>query len=345
MSTKQQRAMADKIARVCARLKQAETVLIVMQDYPDPDALAAAAALRELARACGVSTVSLACAGFIGRAENKALLKYLNLNVQTLSAVNLQQYDCMAMVDTQPGTGNNGLADEVVPDIVIDHHPIHKATRRVPIFDVRRRYGATSTILYEYAVAMTVTFSVPVITALLYGIRSDTNDMGREAGQADMDAFLALYPRSNKRMLGRIRMARVPREYFSAMRSALDKARSYGPCLVSELGTIQNPDMVAEMADLLLRDEETCWALCCGVYNNRLLLSLRTSDMQADAGKVMLRITGRRGTGGGHPAMAGGQIVLRDNSKEDAARQTEEVVARLLRLLKVTDTACRPLIA
>jgi len=342
LSTQRQRARAGKAARVCDRLARAQTLRILMQDYPDPDALGAAAALRELAHACGVSSVSLTCAGFIGRAENKALLRYLNLNVQSLAMVKADQADCLALVDTQPGSGNNGLPIERVPDIVIDHHPIHKATRRVPLYDVRRNYGATSTILYEYSLAAKLTLSVPVVTALLYGIRSDTNDFGRESGQADQEAFLALYPRSNKRMLGRIRMARVPRAYFAVMRTALDRACSHGQCLVSDLGRVDNPDMVAEMADLLLRDQETTWALCCGIYEQRLLISLRTSELQADAGNVIQRAVGRRGTGGGHQAMAGGQIVLRDD--EDIEALAHDVVRRALRALKISCPDGRPLI-
>ena len=342
MSTQRQRAREGKAVRVCDRLAAAKSLRILMQDYPDPDALGAAAALRELAHACGVSSVSLTCAGFIGRAENKALLRYLNLNVQSLATVDTDQSDCLALVDTQPGTGNNGLLPDQVPDIVIDHHPLHQATRRVPLYDVRRNYGATSTILHEYSVSAGLTLSVPVVTALLYGIRSDTNDFGREAGQADQEAFLALYPRSNKRMLGRIRMARVPRAYFEAMRTVLNRACSYGQCLVSDLGRIDNPDMVAEMADLLLRDEETSWALCCGVYEQRLLISLRTSDLQADAGQVIQRAVGRRGTGGGHQAMAGGQIVLREG--EDVTALAQAVIGRTLRALRISDKDARPLI-
>ncbi len=326
------------------RLAGCDNLLVVMQDYPDPDALAAGAGLRELARHRGEVVTSMACGGFVGRAENRALCRYLDINVLPLSSVNLNDFDCVAMVDTQPGTGNNGFPEGVLPDIVIDHHPVRNTTRRVEVYDIRGRYGATSTILYEYLRLSNVALSVPLATALLYGIRSDTNDLGREAIQADIDAFLTLYPIANKRVLGRIGMSRVPRDYFEAMHMALERARSYGDCIVADIGEIGNPDMVAELSDLLLRDEESTWAMCCGIYDGRLLMSLRTSDVKADAGAVMRRVAGRYGTGGGHSAMAGGQIRIADAPERDAASVTRAAVERLLRILKMPPGRGRKLI-
>jgi nanoRNase/pAp phosphatase (c-di-AMP/oligoRNAs hydrolase) len=334
----------EKARRVRERLANCDNLLVVMQDYPDPDAIAAAIGIRELARQSNEVVTRLACGGFVGRAENQELVRYLGTNVLNLAAVNLNDFDCVVMVDTQPGTGNNTFPEGLLPDIVIDHHPVRNLTRRVPVYDVRGRYGATSTIVYEYLKQANVPLSVPLATALVYGIRSDTNDLGREATKADIAAFLSLYPMANKRMLGRIGAARVPRDYFDAMHTALEHARSHGVCLVSELGAVRNPDMVAELSDLLLRDEETTWALCCGVYEGRLLLSLRTSDQKADAGSVMHRVVGRNGTGGGHNMMAGGQIRISGGAGDDAESVTHGAVTRLLRILKVADEPERRLI-
>lgn len=334
----------EKLLRLQKVLAGKRQLLIVLQDFPDPDALGAAAALRELARSVCESTTTLACAGFVGRAENRELLRYLGLNVQPLQQLSLEPFDCIAMVDTQPGAGNNGLPDTHVPDIVIDHHPIRGTTRKSPFFDVRKRYGSTSTILYEYLMEAEVDIPIPVATSLLYGIRSDTNDLGREAIQADIDAFLGLYPAANKRILGRIGMARVPRAYFQVMLKALKKADSHGECIFSDLGEVDNPDMVSEMADLLLRDEETSWAMCFAVYCGEILISLRTSDLKVDAGKVMRRIVGRLGTGGGHSVMAGGQILLASKTRKEIQSVKELIVARFLRSLGATSEPSRRLV-
>ncbi len=324
---------AGKCARLMALLKDRRTLLIVMQDFPDPDAIAAAAALRELAKSQGDVTTTLACGGFVGRAENQALLRYLGLNVQPLANTPPSNFDCIAMVDTQPGAGNNALDVQIVPDIVVDHHPIRSITRRSPFFDIRSLYGATSTIFQEYLDCSRVAVPVPLATALLYGIRSDTADFGREATQADIQAFLSLYPSSNKRMLGRIAMARVPRAYFQAIAKALTGAKSSGNCVFTDLGPVSNPDIVAEVADLLLRDEETCWALCIGMHGGELLISLRTWDLSGDAGRQMHRLVSPDGTGGGHSAMAGGQIPLGTTDPVQIQKVVNRVISRFLRNL------------
>jgi len=325
--------VAEKLKRLREVLAGKKTLLIVMQDFPDPDAIAAAAALRELVKAHQEITTTLACGGFVGRAENQALLKYLGLNIKSLQGLNVAAFAAIAVVDTQPGAGNNGLGRDVIPDIVIDHHPKRPQSRKVAFSDVRRRYGATSTILHEYAVVAGLPISVPLATALLYGIRSDTADLGREAIRSDIEAYLALYPICNKRVLGRIAMARVPRSYFRAIGMGLRNAHSAGNCVYTLLGSVENPDIVSEIADLLLRDEETTWALCIGAYGGQLLLSLRTSDLTANAGKVMSRLVGRSGTGGGHTVMAGGQIPVASAGPAAFHKRAHEVVARYLRVL------------
>jgi nanoRNase/pAp phosphatase (c-di-AMP/oligoRNAs hydrolase) len=307
------------------------SLLVVVQDFPDPDAIAAAAALKELFRFFENGSASVACGGFIARAENRALARYLDLNLLHLDAVRPADFDLVALVDTQPGTGNNALGCERPPDVVIDHHPIRCLTRRVPFYDIRSRYGATSTILAEYLREAGVPLGVPLATALVYGIRSDTHDLGGDATQADIDAYLALYPASNKRMIGKIEMERVPREYFALMVTGLRQARTYGRCIVSGLGTLDNPDMIGEIADLLLRNEDSTWVLCFGVHGGRMLLSLRTREPGGDAGRMARHLVGRHGSAGGHNAMSGGQIPLASGSPAEIRQVERRIVGRLLR--------------
>jgi nanoRNase/pAp phosphatase (c-di-AMP/oligoRNAs hydrolase) len=301
---------AKKVDRLLALLKGKSSMLIVMQDYPDPDAIAAGTALRELANAKAEVQCSFAHAGTVGRVENRALVEYLDLNLRSIRDLDIDRFDLVAMVDTQPGTGNNSLPHGVIPHIVIDHHPIRHATRGAEFTDVRSRYGATSTILYEYLVAAGIDIGAPLATALVYGIRSDTQDLGNETIRPDIEAFSALFPIANRRMLEEITSRRVPVAYFQLLIRGISGAQVYGPCIVSNLGETDNPDMIGEIADLLLRREGIAWTLCYGRFNGRMLLSLRTSDPAANAGRIMRAIVGKYGTGGGHNALAGAQIDL-----------------------------------
>lgn len=334
----------QKLNKLQKTLEDSKTLLIVMQDYPDPDAIAAASALRQIANAMAGSSCTLTYSGGIGRSENQALARYVGLNLRLIDELNPENYDRIAMVDTQPGTGNNALDIDICPHIVIDHHPIRHATRSVPFTDIRRRYGATATILYEYLVEADLKIEVNLATALVYGIRSDTQDLGREATQADINAYLALYPSANKRMLSRIEHTTVPRAYFQVIAAGLTRATMYGPAIISHLGTVDHPDVMGEVADLLLRNEESCLALVHGVHKSRLLLSLRTSGDTTDAGRLIQKIVGRQGTGGGHSSIAGGQIPLEDESNKTLSAHLKRIRDRFLKAARCGTEKGEPLV-
>jgi hypothetical protein len=83
---------------------------------------------------------------------------------------------------------------------------------------------------------------------------------------------------------------------------------------------IDQPDIVPEIADLLLRMEGKTWSLCTGVDGDRLYLSIRTTNPRAEAGNLMRRLIGKAGRGGGHGTMAGGYVMLDKRHQRLAAR-------------------------
>ena len=309
------------------------SLLIVMQDNPDPDAIAAAIALRKLADNIAGIKSSIAHGGMVGRSENRALVKYLNLNLNDCAYVDFGKFDLIAMVDTQPGTGNNSLPQDRTVDIVFDHHPIKKTTRSSKFYDVRVHYGATSTILAEYLTLAGIEIEMPLATALLYAIRSDTQDLGREACNADVGAITQLFPIANKRMLSRIQRGSVPGEYFVMLANALKNAHVYEDTIITELGDIDNPDMIAEVADLLLRHDGIEWVMSSGVFNDKLLISIRANDEKKRADLAIKKIVSRIGTGGGHLTYAGAQVPLGDQKSLKNIPKTEKIVRN--RFLKI----------
>jgi nanoRNase/pAp phosphatase (c-di-AMP/oligoRNAs hydrolase) len=240
-----------KLAQLHEIFKETKTLLIVLQDNPDPDSIASAMALRKLANTIAEIQCSIAHGGHVGRAENRALVHYLSLNLRPISEIDFHAFDLLAVVDTQPWTGNNSLPAEMEPDIVIDHHKCRQETRNCRFTDIRSGYGATVTILYEYLLAARIEIDSPLATAMLYAIRSDTQDLGRDTTKADLDVVLAVYPIANKRMLSEIQRGRVERNYYQMLSDGLRNARVFGPAVVTGLGTLENPDMIAEIAALL----------------------------------------------------------------------------------------------
>jgi nanoRNase/pAp phosphatase (c-di-AMP/oligoRNAs hydrolase) len=259
--------------------------------------------------------------GIIGRAENKALVRYLGCPLRPLADGELSGSPSIALVDTQPGAGNNVLPPSMDVSIVFDHHPVRPETAAAEFTDVRPDVGATSTILTEYCQATGLEVPSLIATALFYGIKTDTMGLGRGASQSDVAAYFHLQARIDVQALVNIERAQVPREYFKGLVSALRSASIYGDTLiVSVIDKMGRPDLPAEMADLLLRLEGVGWVICMGIYDNTMMLSVRTNH-QYGAGKLVQDVVGCLGSAGGHGTMAAGQVPLEGQNRRALSRR------------------------
>lgn len=313
--------------------------LVLTHDHPDPDALASAVTLTRVLRGALGRRATAAYGGMIGRAENREMVRTLGLRLSHVRSLPMKRFRHFALVDTQPETGNNQLPPGVVPDVVLDHHPRRQRTRSVPLQDVRPEYGATATLAAEYLLASGLAISANEATALVYAIRTETRDFGREASSPDKRVHDLLLPRVRKDALARIQHPRLPLSYFALLQRALERLAGVDNLVLSHLGPVPQPDIVPELADLLVRIEGKTWSLCTGSHGERLYLSLRTSNPRADAGRLMRQLVGRQGRGGGHGTMAGGWVPL----AADAERQLQRLQERLAHALRRDPQRIEPL--
>jgi nanoRNase/pAp phosphatase (c-di-AMP/oligoRNAs hydrolase) len=332
------------LAGLLQALEGPAPLVILPHDNPDPDALASAAALKFLVQELIGKETVIAQGGIVGRAENRAMLTYLNIDLQPVGEIVLAGDVHIALVDTQPGRTNNSLPAGTTPTVVIDHHPAYDCYEGVPFLDLREAYGATSTILTEYVRESHLEIESKIATALFYGIMAETQDLGRESTPADIAAAQFLYPYANKRRLGKIENARVPREYFAVFHEAIERAQIYGDVVVSVLPDLQYPDMVAEVADFLLRLDEVEWACAIGRYKDFVHVSLRTTEREANAGDVLQQVLGSRWAGG-HDMIAGGRTRIDGGGPEAASRAADQIRIRLLEALGASGVAGRLLVA
>jgi nanoRNase/pAp phosphatase (c-di-AMP/oligoRNAs hydrolase) len=303
--------------------------LVLTHDNPDPDALASAILLCTVLRRAFRQRATAAYGGIVGRAENREMVRGLHLELSHVRHLSFKRYQHFALVDTQPRTGNNQLPADLQPDLVIDHHPIRKPTLGTPFVDVRPSYGATATVLGEYLLAAGVRPSHPLATALIYAIRSETQDFSREFGGPDKAIYDHFFPLANHRLLARIQSPRLPLAYFSQLHEALERLETVDSLVLSHLDEVDQPDIVPELADLLLRMEGKTWSLCTGFYGERMYLSIRTTNPHAQAGALMRRLIGRRGKGGGHGRTAGGWIGAAHLGAAERARLQSTLAERL----------------
>ena len=132
--------------------------------------------------------------------------------------------------------------------------------------------------------------------------------LDRNAGPADAAAYYYLQPQIDAEALAKIEQARVPPHYFKSFNTALQSSRLYNGVVISSLGSMDYPELAAELADLLFRMEESRWVICAGIYEEDLILSVRTRSRQPTAGQLVRAIVGEDGTAGGHGTIAGGRF-------------------------------------
>jgi nanoRNase/pAp phosphatase (c-di-AMP/oligoRNAs hydrolase) len=330
--------MSFDLARQLAALKQRAKggrAVILTHDNPDPDSLAAAMGMKKLFENAGLpSTITIG--GIIGRAENRAMVRELKIDLVPIEKLDWNAHAVIAMVDTQPGTGNNSLPADRNADVVIDHHPPRNDLSSVPWLDIRTEMGATATIVYGYLEEQKIAIDAMLATAFLYALKSETRDLGRESGPDERDAYVELSKVADFERLYSIQNPKLGREHFVALDRALRSAVVWGELLAINLGALDYPDLVAEVADLMLPYEKAHWVLCVGQHNRTVFLSVRTDINDATAGALIRRVVGSNGAAGGHGMIAGGRMFA--EVRDDAALKTvyDELVARLVRELKLS---------
>ncbi len=308
--------------------------LVLTHDNPDPDALTAATILAKVLRSGFQRRATAAYRGIIGRAENQEMVRSLRMQFTPAREVKLEDYRYVALVDCQPATGNSPVPHDLTPEVVVDHHPHRKRTSASPFHDLRNDYAAAATIVAEYLLAAGIPATRREATAIVYAIRSETLDFSRGADEADRLIHDHFNARALPRLLGRIQNPRLPLNYFETLREALANLRGVDTLVMSRLGAVPQPDIVPEIADLLLRMEGRTWSLCSGLYEDRVYCSIRTTNTRADASRVMRRLVGRRGRGGGHGMIAGGWLPVARGGAEAVPRQQDRLEARLATMLR-----------
>ena len=297
-------AARGTLAKMRELFRGADRVLLLVQEDPDPDGLASALALRTLLGRNRLTAV-IGSFGAVTRPENVAMIHLLDIQVQRIDPSAVCGFDRVALLDVQP-FHSPGIPTEV--DLVIDHHPRRNFSARIK--DIRPRYGATSTIMTEYLLASETPISQRLATALLYGIKTDTQLLGRDTTPMDVAAFATLYPLVNQALLRRIDRPQLPRRDLITLSHAFRAARVEGDVLFSHLGPLSREDVVPYIADFCLEVEEVEWSVISGVFEGRLIVSVRNYEGTRHAGEVVKAAFEVYGSAGGHRSAAKAVIPL-----------------------------------
>ncbi len=331
------------LAHALEGLRGRRAIGVFMHDNPDPDSMAAAWGLAKLLEVELGAKATLVLAGIVGRAENRAMVEELQIPLVPLGSLNLDTFDGLAIVDSQPGTGNNSLPRDRGADIIVDHHP-KRPTSLAAWCDIRPELGATSTIVLQYLRERAIPIDVGMATALFYALKTETRDLGREATESERAAYLHLVSLVNHDRLYRVSHPKVPKEHFVALDHAIRSAKVHGSLVAANLDELFYPDLVAEIADLLLRFDGARFALVAGRYRGKVYVSLRTEVDDSRAGTLIRKIIAQDGAAGGHGTMAGGSLHKGVESAADLEGLFGTLVTRLQEALEQPLTVAHGLV-
>ncbi len=310
-------------------------LLILAHDFPDPDALASAYALKFLAEKQYQIKAKIAYGGIIGRMENRAMVSILRLPVSPLKPTDLKRYRNVALIDTQPAFGNNSFPADRRATLVIDQHPfVVEPDAELAVVDTT--CGATSVILAKALLMLNLEIPRKVATALAYGILADTASLSRGVNKEIIDIYVEILASVDMQALARIQHPPRSKRFFTTIAQGINNAISHRGVVVSRVGEVESPDSVAQLADFLLSYEKAVWVFCIGRYRGKLHASLRSSKANVQAGEILRDIFPKRSQAGGHDMIAGGSFpVGRQALPSEWERIESEMVQGLLRRLKL----------
>src|SRR5262247_2111498 len=305
----------------------AERVLIMLHNDPDPDAMASGLALRNVLRRTKTTAVIGAIQG-ITRPENLRMVNLLDIHVEAITPASIKEYDRIAMVDVQPHYFGD-LFESVA--LVIDHHPEQPGYTAV-YKDIRPDYGSTSTILTEHLRAVDVNISERTATAMLYAIKSDTLFFNRSTNRVDLEAFSYLYPLADAAMIRKMEGAEITLERLDYVLKAYKDGTLSDQVFCAFLGALPREDFIPYVADFFLQLEDVKWTIVAGIVNDSLVVSVRNLGYSRNAGEFVRKYFADIGSAGGHRAMAKAVVPMRSFRDKFGNLQADQFTDTVLTL-------------
>ena len=307
----------------------ADRVLILLHNDPDPDAMASGLALRSLLHRTKTTAIIGAFQGMT-RPENLRMANLLDIEVEAVTAESLHPFDRIATVDVQPHYFG-GLLDRV--DLVVDHHP-ERTGYTTAFADIRPDYGSTSTILTEHLRSVDANISERTATAMLYAIKSDTLFLSRHTNEGDLEAFTFLYPLADAALVRKMEGTGITPERLEFVSRAVQFGAMHDQIYSTHLGDAPREDLVPYVADFLLQLDDVQWSIVSGQVEHELIVSVRNLGYSRNAGEFVKTYFSDIGNAGGHRAMAKAVIPLgafRHKFGHLDARETARLLGDLAR--------------
>jgi len=343
--------------------------LILLQDFPDPDALSSAWAYKLIAEQYDIHC-DLIYAGALSHQENIALVKLTGLplhrwTLDIAKTKDLSTYQGCVFIDNQGTTCQLTefiLSAGIPIAAVIDHHSL-QGEMNADFTDLRPEIRATATIFTEYLQAGMLTLDgnvsqhVKCATALMHGLRSDTNAL-RQAQEEDFLAAAYLSRFYDSQLLNAVLQSSRSKWVMDAIERSLKHRIVQNNFSIAGIGYLRydDRDSIPQAADFLVTEENVHTAVVYAIVHDKdeeievVIGSLRTTKLTLDPDEFIKEAFGQDAHGrffGGGRSQAGGfeipvGFISGGNENSDYARHKWEVFdaqikQKLLKLISPKD--------
>ena len=320
---------SQNLSKLLGLVQTDDSLLFMMHGSPDPDAIASAMALKEiLHREKGLSRYVFASTEPFRRQQNREFAYAMRIIIRPMNQVDLSGFRLIALIDAQPSFFSE-LYKSIKPDIVFDHHP-RVGNWQAEFVDIRPKYGALSTVMTEYLHAARMRIPRNLHTALLYGIKTDTDNFDRDTIAEDIRAYTYHSRHANMRLIRRVELNQTPASYLKYFEHAYRHMKYFRGRRVAFLGNVESPDVCVQVADFYLRLIGTYYVIIAGIVENKLIIIFRGDGYRQDCGAVAQNACGMIGKGGGHRSAARVEIPMETLTEHLHGDLSQESVDRFL---------------
>ncbi len=293
---------------------------IFLHDNPDLDAISSAVALESICMSENVNYGTY-FAGSIGHPETEIFLENSDFMIKKVDEESihdtLDSADKVAFVDFADASTSEVIPDDIEPDIIIDHHYTNREKKGKEFTEIKSHLGATATIMTEHLLNLELDIEPTLASALLLGIKIDTNNYTKNISTSDFKAISFLNAVADKDILDVLEQTPIKSETVTIIGKAISNRKFKNNVLVTYCGEIEHSDDISQIADFLLRERDILTVLVYGKKNDRIHISGRSKDLELNLGDIMKKAFSDLGEAGGHPHSAGGEIPMKQKDEDD----------------------------
>lgn len=294
--------------RELVKICEGRKVYVQTHNFPDADAVGSAFGVKKLLEHYGIES-TLCCSGQIDRKATAKMLDFFGVEMFTYDSIKekLHEDDYIICVDSQKNGGNitDFIGDEIA---CIDHHPT--------VSDAEYKYqdviitGACASIIAGYFKELGVTPDENTATALLFGLKMDTNNFTRGVTIFDIQMFEYLFPFTDSQKITNLENSTIQFADLRAYGNAIDNIKVFG-CTGFACIDFHCPDgLIAAVSDFILALEEVEVAVVYSIRKDGWKFSVRSEKPDVHAGELIGYALAGLGNGGGHASMAGGYVSM-----------------------------------